>query len=71
VENLPETRPPIAVRCIPSVSGVSRLELMRLGGIGRWKTGNQLFLRAKATFARPAEYRFARSSRIFLQSQLA
>ena len=71
VETLPETRPPIAVRCIPSVSGVSRLVLMRLGRIGRWKTGIQLFPRAKATFARPAEYRSARFSPIFSRSQLA
>jgi len=71
VETLPETRPPIAVRCIPSVSGVSRLVLMRLGRIGRWRIGIKLFIRAKATFARPAEYRFARFSLIFSRSQFA
>jgi len=65
VETLPETRPPIAVRCIPSVSGVSRLVLMRLERIGRWKTGTKLFIRAQAAFALPAEYRFARFSPIF------
>ena len=71
VETLPETRPPIAVRCIPRVSGVWRLALMRLGRIGRWKTEMKWFIRAEATFALPAGYRFAQLSPIFSHWQLA
>jgi hypothetical protein len=36
-ETLLETKPPIAVRCIPRVLGVRCLALMYFGGIGQWK----------------------------------